>query len=209
MFIKDLKSCGLSIGDNCIIYKPKNTLIDLTSLDFIKIGNNVQITEGVKILGHDYSYSVVTNKYNVLYRPQKETIIGNNVFIGMNSIILMGSNIGNNVIIGAGSVVHGIVDSDSVYAGNPAKKICTLDEYKEKIEKKYESSALCYYKNSYSKTKNMNIYKSLYTNENEMIEYINTIKPKGMDESILKSIVFKKSYDSLEDFLNKNMNGDV
>ena len=137
MFIKDLKSCGLSIGDNCIIYKPKNTLIDLTSLDFIKIGNNVQITEGVKILGHDYSYSVVTNKYNVLYRPQKETIIGNNVFIGMNSIILMGSNIGNNVIIGAGSVVHGIVDSDSVYAGNPAKKICTLYEYKEKIEKKY------------------------------------------------------------------------
>lgn len=55
----------------------------------------------------------------------------------------------------------------------------------------------------------MNIYKSLYTNESEMCEYINTIKPKGMDKSVLKSIVFKKSYDSLEDFLNKNMNGDV
>ena len=47
--------------------------------DFIKIGNYVQLTDGVKILAHDYSYSVVTNKYNINLRPQAETILGNNI----------------------------------------------------------------------------------------------------------------------------------
>ena len=40
--------------------------------------------------------------------------IGNNVFIGMNAIILMGTNIGNNSIVGAGSVVKGNFPADQL-----------------------------------------------------------------------------------------------
>ena len=49
--------------------------------------------------------------------------------VGMKSIILMGSQIGNNVIIGAGAVVSGNIPDNVVVAGNPAKVVCTLDDY--------------------------------------------------------------------------------
>ena len=68
------------------------------------------------------------------------------MFIGMRSIILQGTNIGDNVIIGAGSVVSGKVESNSVYAGNPAKKICSLEEHKNKLAKRFPKSAATYAK---------------------------------------------------------------
>lgn len=40
--------------------------------------------------------------------------------------------IGNNVVIGAGSVVTDDVPANSVYAGNPAKFICSFDDYRNK-----------------------------------------------------------------------------
>lgn len=56
-------------------------------------------------------------------------MIGANVFIGMNSIILMGTVIGENSIVGAGSVCSGHYPPNSVIAGNPARVIRTLDEH--------------------------------------------------------------------------------
>ena len=58
--------------------------------------------------------------------------IGNNVFIGADSIVLCNTRIGDNVVIGAGSVVTHDIPSNSVYAGNPAKFICSFDEYRKK-----------------------------------------------------------------------------
>ncbi len=58
--------------------------------------------------------------------------IGNNVFIGMNSTILKNTTIGDNVIIGANSLVRGIIPSNCIIAGNPAKIICSLDDYYNK-----------------------------------------------------------------------------
>lgn len=52
--------------------------------------------------------------------------IGNNVFIGMRALILKGVTIGDNVVIGAGSVVTKKIPSNSVYAGIPARRICSL-----------------------------------------------------------------------------------
>lgn len=48
------------------------------------------------------------------------------------SIILPGVTIGNNVIVGAGSVVREDIPDNSVVMGNPARVVCTVDEYKEK-----------------------------------------------------------------------------
>ena len=57
-----------------------------------------------------------------------EVVIENDVWIGMNCIILKGVKIGRGSIIAAGSVVTKNVDSNSVYAGNPAKKIKNLED---------------------------------------------------------------------------------
>lgn len=202
-FIRDLKKNGVTIGENVVFYKPSTTSVDLNSSNFIKIGNNVQITDGVVILGHDYAYSVVTNKYNKILRPQSETIIGDNVFIGINSIILMGTKIGNNTIIGAGSVVKGKIDSDSVYAGNPAKKICTLEEYKEKLQSKYLESARCYYRNMKNSVNenNMNIYRELWTEKRIMSEYIKKASPRGMTKSSIEKIDFERKYKNFDEFV--------
>lgn len=69
-------------------------------------------------------------------RPVK---IGNDVFIGWGAIILAGTAIEDNVIIGAGAVVSGHVDKNSVYAGNPAKKIMTMEQYVKRLEARQES----------------------------------------------------------------------
>mgnify|MGYP000899967112 FL=1 len=111
------------------VYNARNTTIDETSLQHIFIGDNTQITAGVIVLAHDYSYSVLGNIFGELPRQQRDTVIGKNVFIGMNSVILMGAKIGDNVIVGAGSVVSGSIPSNSVCAGNPAKVICSLEQF--------------------------------------------------------------------------------
>lgn len=208
--IKELKENGCNIGEDLIIYAPQNVLIDMTSAKFISIGNNVQITDGCKILAHDYSYSVVANLKNELLRPQRKTIIGNNVFIGMNSVILMGANIGNNVIIGAGSIVTGTIESNSVYAGNPAKKICTIDEYYLKLKENYEKSAYIYLTaindngKNVSNKKDFNIYQTLFEDEKIIKNYIKSADYKGIKKEVLKNLTFDaKKYNTIEEFLEK------
>ena len=95
----------------------------------LTIGEYCKITKGTIILTHDYSRSVLRRKYGEIIGEAGKTVIGDNVFIGMNSIILMGAHIGNNVIIGAGSVVSGKIPDNCVAAGNPCRVIRTLDEH--------------------------------------------------------------------------------
>lgn len=58
--------------------------------------------------------------------------IDDNVFVGANSTILANVHIGSNVIIGAGTLVNKDLEAGYVYAGVPAKKICTFEEFLEK-----------------------------------------------------------------------------
>src|SRR5690606_26385380 len=98
------------------------------------VGNRVQITSDVKFFTHGGGW-VFREKY-----PDMDTfgkiVIGNNVYVGNNSLILPGVIIGNNVIVGAGSVVTKSIPEGSVVAGNPAKIIGTLDEVEEKMVEK-------------------------------------------------------------------------
>lgn len=133
-----LKSKGAQIGKDVTIYAPNKTVIDKTAPYLLKIGDHVRITEGVKILTHDYSWSVLKcySSDNIsegeILGAQSAVEIGNNVFIGMNAIITRGVTIGDNVIIGAGSVVAKNCESNSVYAGVPAKRIMSIEEFYEK-----------------------------------------------------------------------------
>ncbi len=75
----------------------------------------------------------------------RPTDIGNNVFLGWGATVLAGSTIGDNVIIGAGSVVVGKVECNSVYAGNPAKRIMSIETYLENRKARQLSEAVVFF----------------------------------------------------------------
>ena len=145
-YVDHLRSIGVSVGEGVEIFRPFNTTIDIQNPHLLSIGNYVQITGPVTIMTHDYSWSVLKRKYGYIYGNQEKTSIGNNAFIGWGATILAGSTIGDNVIIGANTVISGKVSSNSVYAGNPGKKIMTLEQFKKKREGKQLKEALNYIK---------------------------------------------------------------
>ena len=124
---KYLLSKGMLIGENCRIYSYNG--IDAGKPWLITIGNNVTISSNVTILTHDASTNVVGCGTKL-----GKVKIGNNVFIGTRSIILCNIKIGDNVIVGAGSVVTHDLQSNAVYAGSPARKVCSIEEYRKKYE---------------------------------------------------------------------------
>lgn len=93
----------------------------------ITVGDDVLISTNVKILAHDASTNFVDSHTKVGI-----VSIGNNVFVGSGSIILCNTRIGNNVIIGAGSIVSHDIPDNSVVAGNPARVLCSIEEYRSK-----------------------------------------------------------------------------
>lgn len=111
----------------------------------LKIGDYCKITNGCTILTHDYSRSVIRRYDGQIIGEAGTTVIGNNVFIGVNSIILMGAHIGDNVIVGAGSVVSGQIPSNVVIAGNPAKIVRSLDEHILRRRNKTVEEAFLYF----------------------------------------------------------------
>lgn len=143
-FVAHLRNKGVTVGENVRFFSPNNTVVDLQTPWLLTIGNNVNITYGVIILTHDYAWSVLKERpesKGVILGAQSPVIIGNNVFIGMNSIITRGVSIGDNVVIGAGSVVTKDCESNSVYAGNPAQRIMSIEEYCQKrISRHFEEA---------------------------------------------------------------------
>lgn len=120
-----LKENGLKIGKECYIYSEEG--IDALFPFLIEIGDFVTISTNVRILAHDNS----TYKQN-LHTKIGRVWIGDRVFIGNGTTILPNIRIGNNVVIGANSLVSRDLPSDGVYAGNPARYICSIEDYKQK-----------------------------------------------------------------------------
>lgn len=131
-YVNYLRKQGVSIGDRTTFYEPTSNLVDIQRPYLIKIGDDVQITHGVVILTHGYDWSVLKHCYGDILGSAGRVEIGNNVFIGVNAMILKGVKIGNNVIIGAYSLVNKDIPDNCVYAGNPAKFVVTIEEYYEK-----------------------------------------------------------------------------
>lgn len=125
---ESLRQMGMKIGQHTKIFS-QTVSIDAQRPWMVEIGDYCKIAKGVIILQHDYSRSVLRRVYGEVIGTSQKTVIGDNVFIGMNSIILMGANIGNNVIVGAGSVVRGTIPDNVVVAGQPARVICTLEQH--------------------------------------------------------------------------------
>jgi len=131
--IQYARSLGVEVGNNCK-FGDIDTGTFGTEPYLITIGDHVEITSGVRFITHDGSVWVFRDKLpNIdIVKPIE---VGNNVFIGMRSMILPGVSIGNNVIIGAGSVVVSNIPSNNVVAGIPARIIRDMDSYYKKISK--------------------------------------------------------------------------
>lgn len=120
-----LRKQGVKIGERCFIQS-----INVSNEHFlVEIGNHVAIAMGVRFITHDGSASW-------LFREELDAgifgriTIGNDVFIGMSSILLPNTTIGNNCIVGAGSVVRGKFPDNSVIMGNPAKVVLKMSAQK-------------------------------------------------------------------------------
>ncbi|MCK9236127.1 MAG: acyltransferase [Bacteroidales bacterium] len=120
---------GTSVYDNSYIFGNVKVGINTwigpyTILDGsggLSIGNNCSLSAGVQIYTHDtVNWAITGGKADYEYAKTK---IGDNVYIGPNSIIAKGVKIGNGCIIGANSFVNKSFPDDSKIAGTPAKKI--------------------------------------------------------------------------------------
>lgn len=110
--------------------KGMNSTIDGLS-ELVVIGKNFISAPGSIILAHDASTITHTGKTRV-----EKTIIGDNVFVGANAVILAGTIINDGCIIGAGAIVSKEIPAYSVVAGNPGRVIMTIGEYIKKCEER-------------------------------------------------------------------------
>lgn len=112
---------NIHVGDDFL------TNYNVTILDMapVHIGNNVWFGPGVGLYAVAHSMEAAGRKQRL--GIAKPITIGDNVWIGGNSVVLMGVTIGCNAIIGAGSVVTKDIPDNAVAVGNPAKVIRYID----------------------------------------------------------------------------------
>lgn len=130
-YVRFLAQEGVNIGTDCLIHKD---VTFGTEPYLITIGNHVRITQGVRFITHDGGLWVPRYMGLIDERADKfgRIIVGNNVNIGWNAVIMPGVTIGDNSIIGACAVVTKDVPKNSVAAGVPAKVIESIEQYVEK-----------------------------------------------------------------------------
>jgi len=122
---------GMKVGDNLYVQGIPNFGSECF---LIEMGDNVTLAEGVSFINHggDGRVTKRIEKYKN-GRTFGRIKIGNNTFIGKGTILLPGVSIGSNCIVGSLSVVSSSIPDNSVYAGAPAKFICTIEQYGEKL----------------------------------------------------------------------------
>lgn len=125
--IMNLRKRGIAIGEGCRIFTPINS----REPTLITIGNNVTISSDVEFCTHDNGIiKAIAGKTDVV-GPIR---IGDDCFIGMRSILMYGVTLGDHCIVAAGAVVTKSFPARSVVGGNPARALCTIDDYAAKYE---------------------------------------------------------------------------
>ncbi|PWR07669.1 capsule biosynthesis protein CapG [Micromonospora acroterricola] len=94
----------------------------------ITLGDNVYVTAGVQFVTHDGGTLILRRDHPDLEWTAPISI-GDDVYIGVRTIILPGVRIGDRCIVGAGSVVTRDIPDNSVAAGVPARVLKSTDEY--------------------------------------------------------------------------------
>ena len=152
-----------SIGENCMLQIRKLPLY----AEQIKFHNNVRIASKVTFITHDVVHNLLNVKFNkqIFFEKKGCIEIMDNVFVGANSIIMYDVRIGENVVIGANTVVTKDLPGNSVYAGVPAKYICSFEDLVKKREA-YNLMCVNMDKNIYSNFTNF-LWDKFYDVRNE------------------------------------------
>lgn len=115
------------------------TILDVAK---VKIGDNCMFAPNVSIFTAGHPVHPVSR--NTMYEYGIEITIGDNVWIGGNTVVLPGVNIGSNTVIGAGSVVTKDIPDWVIAAGNPCKAIRKITEEDKKFyfrDKEFDEAA--------------------------------------------------------------------
>jgi maltose O-acetyltransferase len=134
-----LRKMGMRLGKG--VNLPPSTWIDTSHCFLISIGDNCGFGEECLILAHD----AMPNEFLDASRLGRVTI-HESCHFGARTVILPGVEIGPRSIVGAGSVVISDIPPDTLAAGNPAKVICSLDEYLEKHRQAMKTAPLFQFK---------------------------------------------------------------
>lgn len=129
-YIEICKSRGMKVGKDVVFVEAPSFGSEPY---LIEIGNRTKITAGCTFINHDGAMYTIRSMEK--YRDARNfgrIKLGENCFIGNNCTILPGVKMGDNCILGAGSVLNSSMPDNSVYAGVPAKFICTIEQYGDK-----------------------------------------------------------------------------
>ena len=130
--VKYARKLGIKVGKNTKFVKCPSFSSEPW---LISIGNNCYVSSDVAFVTHDGGRWVLDHLFPdsaPFYKIGKITI-DDNVFIGMRTMILPNVHISKNCVIGGGSVVCKNIPEGQVWAGVPARYICSIEEYKEKM----------------------------------------------------------------------------
>lgn len=89
----------------------------------VSIGNNVNLAQGVTVTALNHNFDDVTKRIDEQGITTKEVVIGDDVWIGANAVVLPGVHIGRHVVVAAGAVVTKDVPDYTLVGGVPAKII--------------------------------------------------------------------------------------
>jgi maltose O-acetyltransferase len=136
-----LRRQGMRLGED--VWLPGSTWIDPDYCFLISIGDHCGFGEDCLILAHDAQMDEFLDAARI-----GQVVIHESCHIGARTTILPGIEIGPRTIVGANSVVSRSLPPDSVCAGNPARVLCSLDEYLEKQRSRIAGSTTFSYENA-------------------------------------------------------------
>ena len=133
---------GASIGEGCSVGQNVNIGNNVKIGNYVKIQNNVSVYEGVEL--EDYVFCGPSMVFTNVKLPRSEfpqrgsshyskTLIKKSASIGANATIVCGVTIGEYAMVGSGAVVTKDVPPYTLFVGNPAKIVCKIDKYGNKI----------------------------------------------------------------------------
>lgn len=136
--VKYWRSKGAQIGQRCEIYSSASFGSEPY---LVKLGDHVRVNTGVQLITHEGGLWVLRENPSIANASQidifRPIVIGNNVHIGTNAMIMPGVHIGDNCVIGCGAIVTKDVPDNSIAVGVPARVIESIDDFYDKHREEF------------------------------------------------------------------------